>query len=133
MANYHLKAEDLMQTDVVTILSDLSVANAAMMMKHHGVRSLIVEKDGDDDVYGLVTYSDIVTKVLAYGLDTSQITVSEIMTKPLVVVNRTLSLQHVAALFAKTHVGHAPVISGHQLVGVISKTDLIVEGITEAE
>ena len=127
MANYHLKAQDLMQTEVVTILSDLSVADAALMMKHHGIRSLIVEKDSDDDAYGLISYSDIVGKVLAYGLDPAEVTVAEVMTKPLVVINSTLSVQNIAALFARTGIGHAPVIADHKLLGIISKTDLVVE------
>ena len=131
MANYHLCARDIMQTDVATVLPELTIQDAAALMRHHGVRSLVVEKDSDDDAYGLITYADIVTKVLAYGFDPAEMRVDEIMTKPLIVVNPSLKVELVARLFANHKIGHAPVIEDHKLVGIVSMTDLVVEVITE--
>ena len=131
MANYHLCARDIMQTDVATILPELSVQDAAALMRHQGVRSLVVEKDSEDDAYGLITYADIVTKVLAQGFDPAEIRVDEIMTKPLIMVNPSLKVEMIARLFAHHRVGYAPVIDGQRLVGIVSMTDLVVEVITE--
>ena len=131
MANYHLCARDIMQTEVATVLAELSVQDAAALMRHQGVRSLVVEKDSDDDAYGLITYADIVTKVLAHGFDPAEIRVDEVMTKPLIVVNASLKVEMIARLFAHHRVGHAPVIEDHRLVGIVSMTDLVVEVITE--
>jgi CBS domain-containing protein len=131
MANYHLCARDIMQTEVATVLPELSVQDAAALMRHQGVRSLVVEKDSDDDAYGLITYADIVTKVLAHGFDPAEIRVDEVMTKPLIVVNASLKVEMIARLFAHHRVGHAPVIEDHRLVGIVSMTDLVVEVITE--
>ncbi len=131
MANYHLRARDIMQTEVATVLPELTVQDAAALMRHNGVRSLVVEKDTEDDAYGLITYADIVTKVLAQGFDPAEIRVDEIMTKPLIVVNPSLRVEMVARLFAQHKVGHAPVIEDHKLVGIVSMTDLVVEVITE--
>jgi CBS domain-containing protein len=131
MANYHLCARDIMQTEVATVLPELSVQDAAALMRHQGVRSLVVEKDSDDDAYGLITYVDIVTKVLAQGFDPAEIRVDEVMTKPLIVVNPSLKVEMIARLFAHHKVGHAPVIDDHRLVGIVSMTDLVVEVITE--
>jgi CBS domain-containing protein len=131
MANYHLCARDIMQTDVATVLPELTVQDAAALMRNQGVRSLIVEKDSDDDAYGLITYADIVTKVLAHGFDPAEMRVDEVMTKPLIVVNPSLKVEMIARLFAQHKVGHAPVIEDHRLVGIVSMTDLVVEVITE--
>ena len=131
MANYHLCARDIMQTEVATVLPELSVQDAAALMRHQGVRSLVVEKDSDDDAYGLITYADIVTKVLAHGFDPAEIRVDEVMTKPLIVVNASLKVEMIARLFAHHRVGHAPMIEDHRLVGIVSMTDLVVEVITE--
>ena len=131
MAKYDLRAEDIMQVEVASVPPETTVQAAAIRMKREGVRSLIVERAGPDDAYGIVTYSDIVSKVLAWGMDPAEVSVEEIMIKPLVVVNPSLKVEHIARLFAQSGIGHAPVISGHKLVGVISKTDLIVEVITE--
>lgn len=131
MANYNLCARDIMQTDVATVLPELTVQDAAALMRQQGVRSLIVEKDSEDDAYGLITYADIVTKVLAQGFDPAEIRVDEVMTKPLIVVNPSLKVELIARLFAQHKVGHAPVIEDHKLVGIVSMTDLVVEVITE--
>jgi len=133
MANYNLRVRDIMQTDVATILPELTVQDAAALMRHHGVRSLIVEKESDDDAYGLITYADIVTKVLAHGFDPAEVRVDEVMTKPLIVVNPSLKVEMVARLFAQHRVGHAPVLDDHRLVGIVSMTDLVVEVITEPD
>jgi CBS domain-containing protein len=131
MANYNLRAKDIMQVEVASVAAETTVAQAALRMKREGVRSLIVERADPGDAYGIVTYSDIVSKVLAWGMDPAEVTVEEIMVKPLVVINPNLKVEHVARLFAQTGIGHAPVISGQRLVGIISKTDLIVEVVTE--
>ncbi len=131
MANYNLTARDIMQVDVATILPELTVQDAAALMRHHGVRSLIVEKDSDDDAYGLITYADIVSKVLAQGFDPAEVRVDEVMTKPLIVVNPSLKVELIARLFSQHRIGHAPVIEEHKLLGMVSMTDLVVEVITE--
>jgi CBS domain-containing protein len=131
MANYHLCARDIMQTEVATVLAELSVQDAAALMRHQGVRSLVVEKETDDDAYGLITYADIVIKVLAHGFDPAEVRVDEVMTKPLIVVDASLKVEMIARLFAHHKVGHAPVIEDHRLVGIVSMTDLVVEVITE--
>ena len=131
MANYSLCARDIMQTDIATILPEHTVQDAAALMRHHGVRSLVVEKEDPDDAFGLITYADIVTKVLAYGFDPAEIRVDEVMTKPLIVVNPSLKVELVARLFANHRIGHAPVIEDHQLIGIVSMTDLVVEVVTE--
>jgi CBS domain-containing protein len=133
MANYHLHARDIMQTEVATVWPDVTVRDAAALMRHHGVRSLIVEKETDDDAYGIITYADIVDKVLAYGFDPAEMHVEEIMTKPLIVVNPSLKVEMVARLFSLNNIGHAPVMEDNKLVGVVSMTDLITEVITEPE
>lgn len=131
MANYNLRARDIMHTDIATVLPELTVQDAAALMRHHGTRSLIVEKESEDDAYGIVTYADIVDKVLAYGFDPAEVRVDEIMTKPLIVVNPSLKVEMIARLFAQNNIGHAPVIEDHKMVGIVSMTDLLTEVISE--
>ena len=131
MTNYHLTARDIMQTEIATILPELTVQDAAALMRHNGVRSLVVEKDAEDDAYGLITFADIVSKVLARGFDPAEVRVDEVMTKPLIVVNPSLKVELIARLFANHRIGLAPVLENHQLIGIVSMTDLVVEVINE--
>ena len=76
-----------------------------------------------EDAYGIVTEADIVYKVAAYGKDPKAVPIHEIMTKPCIVVNPDLSVEHVARLFAQYHIRRAPVIK-EKLLGIVSVTDI---------
>jgi len=53
------------------------------------------------------------------------VSLREIMTTDLVTVSPDLTLQEVAQVFAERRISGAPVVSGKELVGVISTTDLV--------
>jgi signal-transduction protein with cAMP-binding, CBS, and nucleotidyltransferase domain len=128
---YELTARDIMQTEIATILGDASVSDAAHQMRAEGVRSLIVVPRDEHDSLAIITYSDIVSKVLATGRDPERVAVDEVMTKPLITISPTMVAQHIAGLFKQTGIGHAPVIECNKLIGIVSMTDLITEVINE--
>lgn len=119
-----MKAADIMTKEVVTIRGSATVAQAVSLMKEKGLRALIVERRHDQDAYGIVTETDIVYKVVAFGKDTKKVRVYEIMTKPCIVINPNLGVEYVARLFANTGIRRAPVITD-KLIGIISVTDIL--------
>ncbi len=119
-----LTAADIMTKDVATIRSSATVAEAVRLMKARDWQALIVERRHSQDAYGIITKSDIVYKVIAYGKDPNQVRVYEIMTKPCIVVNPDLAVEYVARLFADHHLLRAPVIQG-TLLGIISLDDIL--------
>lgn len=121
-----MKAEDIMTKDVVTIRGSATVAEAVGLMKEKGLRALVVDRRYDNDAYGIVTATDIVYKITAYGKDPKQVRVYEIMSKPCIVVNPDLGVEYVARLFANTGIHRAPVIQG-KLLGIISITDILTK------
>ncbi|AFY36385.1 CP12 domain-containing protein [Calothrix sp. PCC 7507] len=121
-----MKAEDIMTKDVVTIRGSATVAEAVELIKKKGLRALVVDRRHDNDAYGIVTETDIVYKVIAYGKDPKQVRVYEIMSKPCIIVNPELTVEYVARLFANTGIRRAPVIQG-RLLGIISITDILTK------
>ncbi|BAY09835.1 CP12 domain-containing protein [Calothrix sp. NIES-2098] len=121
-----MKAEDIMTKTVVSIRGSATVAEAVGLMKEKGLRALVVDRRYEHDAYGMVTETDIVYKVTAYGKDPKQVRVYEIMSKPCIVVNPELSVEYVARLFANTGIRRAPVIQG-KLLGIISITDILTK------
>jgi CBS domain-containing protein len=119
-----MKAKDVMTTSVVTIPGSATVAEAVALMKEKNLRTLIVDRRGDDDAYGIVTESDIIYQVAAHGKNPAAVKVHEIMTKPCIVVNPELDVEYVARLFANTHIRKAPVIKD-RLLGIVSVTDIL--------
>lgn len=120
-----LKASDIMTQDVVTIKGLATVAEAVKLMKEKGLRALIVEKRIEDDAFAMVTETDIVYKVAAFGLDPKAVRIYEIMTKPCITVQPTLGVEYVARLFANTRIRRAPVVGDSGLLGVISISDIL--------
>ena len=122
-----LKASDIMTDDVATIRGSATVAEAVKLMKFKNLRALIVTVRNSQDAYGIVTHTDIVNKVVAYGKDAQNMRVYEIMTKPCIVINPDLGVEYVARLFALTNVRIAPVIQG-DLLGIVSEADILYKG-----
>ncbi len=119
-----MEAQEIMTRDVVTISGSATVAEAVKLMKDKGLRALIVERRSERDPYGIVTETDIVYKVAAFGHDPKQMRVYEIMTKPCITVNPDLGVEYVARLFASTRLRRAPVVKG-ELMGIISISDIL--------
>lgn len=133
MTNYHLLARDIMQVEIASVRGEYSVEHAAHLMRLAGTRSLLVES-GDGKNFGIITYSDIVYKVLAGGKDPAQVRVEDIAVQPILTVNHDLKVQEVAELFLRHQIGHAAVVDDYGLlVGFLSMTDLVTEVITEHE
>lgn len=119
-----MQAREIMTKDVVTISGSATVAEAVKLMKDKGLRALIVERRSDADPYGIVSETDIVYKVAAFGHDPKKMWVYEIMTKPCITVNPDLGIEYVARLFAKNRLRRAPVVKG-ELMGIISISDIL--------
>ena len=119
-----LRAADIMTTDVATVRSSATVAEAVKLMQARGWHALIVERRHEQDAYGIITEADIVYKVIAFGKDPAKVRVYEIMSKPCIVINPDLGVEYVARLFSNTRIRRAPVIKG-KLLGVISITDIL--------
>lgn len=119
-----LRAADVMTKDVATIRSSATVAEAVKLMKARDWQALIVDRPHPQDAYGIMTESDVVYKVIAFGQAPNTVRVYEIMTKPCIVVNPDLGVEYVARLFADHHLQRAPVIQG-DLMGIICLTDIM--------
>lgn len=119
-----MQAQEIMTKNVITISGSATVAEAVKIMKDKGLRALIVERRSDADPYGIITETDIVYKIAAFGHDPKKMRVYEIMTKPCITVNPDLGVEYVARLFANTRIRRAPVVKG-ELLGVISISDIL--------
>jgi predicted transcriptional regulator len=128
MANVReMKAADIMHKGVETISSSAKVADALRKMKERKVSSLIVERRNKDDAYGILTKTDIVTKVIDAGpkrRNLSNVKVFEIMSKPLITVSPGLAIKYCTRVMKKSGVSRLSVFDGKQIVGILSMTDI---------
>ena len=119
-----MKVEEIMTKEVVTIRGTATVAEAVKIMKDKKLRALIVETRNENDPYGIVSETDIVYKVAAYGDDPKEVRVYQIMTKPCVTIPPNLGVEYVARLFSNTRIRRAPVVSD-KLLGIVSVSDIM--------
>jgi len=91
-------ASEFVQEEVLYIEPGVSVQEAAWKMKSMGGDSVIVAEGGRP--LGIITERDLCYRVLAEGLDPRKTKVSEVMSKPLITMEKGRSLGEALALMA---------------------------------
>ncbi|MBF8294797.1 MAG: domain containing protein [Bacteroidetes bacterium] len=117
-------ASTVMKKNVVTIEGKDTVADAIRLMREKKVSSLLVNRRGQEDAWGIVTRKDVVNKIVDPGKNPKEVKVFEIMTKPLLMVSPGLTLKYCSRLFHNAGVRRAPVFDGKNIVGILSNTDI---------
>jgi CBS domain-containing protein len=122
-----LKVKDIMTTNVVTVAASALVSEAIGLMRSNKIHSLIIKPRASEKGYGILTEADIAYKVIAVGEDPKALKVSDIMTKPCIVVPPDMTVENAARLFANNRLHRAPVIKD-DLLGILSVTDILRKG-----
>ena len=121
-----LSVKDVMVRDVVTVDSEYSVKYAARIMSYFNIGSLIALSEGN--VIGILTERDIMTRIVAVGLDPEKVMVTEAMSKPVIVTSPTMSLEDAVKIMFKKRIKKLPVLvkenNRSKLVGLVTITDV---------
>jgi CBS domain-containing protein len=120
----HLKIEDIMSREVATTTPETSMADAAKRMGEKHIGSLIVMQYGTP--VGIVTERDLLSKVLAGGLDIETTKVSQVMSYPLIKICPDLEIREAARTMIKRK-GRLAVFQCGEITGMITASDLIRE------
>lgn len=125
-----LNLDAIMSTDVVTLRSSDSLADARAAMRRHRIRHLPVVGD-DGRLVGLLTQTDLLAATDSFlhddktRLHAADIPVSDVMVTRVVTVDPAASLRR-AALFLEQHrIGCLPVVSDGHLLGIVTDTDFV--------
>lgn len=116
-------AKDIMNTGATCIGEDQTLMDAARMMLDLGVGSLPI-CGNDKKLHGIITDRDIVIKCLAQGKDPNTCTAGELAQGHVTYVDADADLDSIVELMGREQVKRMPVIQEHQLVGMISESDL---------
>jgi CBS domain-containing protein len=122
-----MKVLDLVQSrhEVYSIREDITVHDAARYLRDQKVRSVGV-LDADGRLVGVVSQSDISTKVAAENKCPAWMRVREIMTRELLTVTPDETLDDCLRVMEKNGVFHLLVVDeSGQFRGMISVTDLL--------
>ncbi len=118
-----MTVHDAMTSSVITVDPDTSIAKAAALMSQKGIGSLIIKSNSEPE--GLVTESDIISKVVSRDIQASKMTVEQVMTKNLIKIDPGSDLNEAARTMAKNKIRRLPVVSNGVLVGILTSTDVM--------
>jgi CBS domain-containing protein len=118
-----IRVRDAMSSPVLVVKADATVQEVAATMRRTNVGNLIViDKKGKP--VGIVTESDVTSKVVAKGLRAGDVKVQDVMTSPIISVNVNTSLETAADIMRRSNVQHLAVMERGRLVGLLSTTNV---------
>jgi CBS domain-containing protein len=118
-------------SEVWTISKDSTVAAALQIMAEKRIGSLVVVED--EKVVGIFTERDFARKVGPAGKDPALTKIESVMTKELITVGLSQTVNDCMTLMADHHIRHLPVMDGDRLIGIISAGDVVNDIIEELE
>lgn len=108
------------------IAEDETLLDAAKYMKDLGIGSLPIQSS-DGTLIGMLTDRDIVVKGVATGTDPATITAGSLATGEVQVVEADDDIDDVLSVMRHHQVKRLPVLSGGEVIGIISESDLCAE------
>ena len=112
----------LMSSDLSVITEDATVKQAAGQMQDQRIGSLLVKKG--DDFSGIITETDVV-RAVAERDDVAAISVVQVMSSPILTVEKKLSPHYARELMADKRIRHLAVTEDGKIVGILSARDLL--------
>lgn len=102
-----VEVKKIVVKDIVKVHKDRPVASAKSLMNYFNLDALIVT-DGDEPV-GILTPSDIQTRVMDKELDPHTVLVEEVFSEPLIWVRYNTTLTEVAEIMEAERINKVPI------------------------
>lgn len=140
-ARVRLQAKDVMTSPVITVDPQTPVKEVAQLLLTHHISGVPVVSEGK--LVGIVTEADLLHKerpateeagllrLLRRGQlaeverKAEGLVARDVMTSPVVTVTESTPLREVAALMARRQINRVPVVRGDQVVGIVSRADVL--------
>jgi len=116
---------------VWSIDASASLTDALRLLAKKDVGALPVLKDGK--LVGIFSERDFVRAVSNNPSLTLETPVSELMTKDVLTVSPSDSVERCMKLMTKQHIRHLPVVEGDKMVGIVSIGDAVKLFVTDRE
>ncbi len=141
------KAKDIMTTEVITVNPDMTVKEVSKLLSEHQISGAPVMKN--DEIIGIISDGDLINQGrkiefpnYVYLLDSILYLesfnkfetnlkkmigakVKDIMTKEVITVSPTTNIEDVATILAEEDIKRVPVTNDKELVGIISRGDIV--------
>lgn len=119
-----VKVKDLMNPNLISVESNVSIIEAIRAMTDHEIGSVVVTQDGIP--VGIVTERDCLKKVCG-KLDCSTVSVEEIMSSPLITVESDASLYSAVIQMLSHNIRRLLVTQNGTIIGIFTQKDLLTK------
>ena len=126
-----IKVVDIMHEKHIELDGMATVTEALEAMKESRAEVVIIKKRSENDAFGILLLSDIAKKVLAKDRAPDRVNIYEIMSKPVVPVDPEMDVRYCARLFDQFGLSNAPVMVDGKVVGIVSYSELVFDGLSE--
>ncbi len=116
------QVRDIMKKNVITIDYTKNALDAAVILKEKEISFLVILKEGKPE--GIVSERDIVRKIVAKDIKSSQIKLEEIMSKNFKWVEPETEIEHAVQKMLNNNIRRLIVLEDENLAGVITQTNL---------
>ncbi|MFP4125690.1 MAG: DUF294 nucleotidyltransferase-like domain-containing protein [Alphaproteobacteria bacterium] len=114
--------KEVMTPDPVAVAPDVTIREAAGLMRDRGISCVLVEEDGR--LVGILTTNDLARRVVAEGRG-ADVPVREVMTAGPTALPPDTLLFDAMLVMSERVVGHLPVVDRGRAVGIVTRTNMI--------
>ncbi len=113
----------LMTRELNVIEEEASIQEAAKLMYTHRIGSILV--GNGEDFSGIVTETDVVRAVAERPAEVGQLTVEQLMSRPIITLDRKMAPHYARDLMADRKIRHLGITEEGKIVGILSVRDLL--------
>lgn len=117
--------------NVASVSAEQSALSAAQLMNDRRIGAVVVTEG--ENVIGIFTERDILTRIVAERRDPDAVKVREVMTSPCVVCAPEDEVNQCQAIMTEKRIRHIPVVEGGRLMGIVSSGDVLASHKVELE
>ena len=118
-----LTARDVMNTKVVVISPDETVAAASVIMAGENISCIVVTDN--EKVIGIFTERDLLKKIVAAQRNAAAVRIRDAMSFPVVRIPPGILVLEASKIMHEKHIKRLPVMEKERLIGIITQTDMI--------
>ncbi len=117
--------------EIWSVVPETAVYDALVLLAEKGIGAVLVLRG--ETLAGIFSERDYARRVILKGLSSREVKVSEIMTRDVVCVKPTHSIDECMALMTERRCRHLPVLVDGRLRGVLSIGDVVKAVLSEKE
>lgn len=118
------RVRDIMTKNPVTIQANATMLEAARAMKTANIGDVIVLKEGNGELVGVVTDRDIVVRGVAEGREASNTRVGEVCSERVHTISPEEGVDEAIRVMRQHKIRRIPVMENNKPIGIVSMGDL---------